>query len=119
MNSGDFFPNGCLPSIEVIARQVAPPQPTCGWSTSRTSRPTTPRPCGAGANVDAGEERQRALGYDERFMRLWRLYLSFCEAGFTERRIGNVQVCSPSLAGAVISPPPRPPPASAVSGVGA
>ena len=29
------------------------------------------------------------LGYDERFQRLWRLYLRFCEAGFTERRIGE------------------------------
>ena len=29
-----------------------------------------------------------ALGYDERFRRLWRLYLCYCEAGFAERRIG-------------------------------
>ena len=32
------------------------------------------------------------LGYDERFQRIWRLYLSYCEAGFAERRIGDVQV---------------------------
>ena len=32
-----------------------------------------------------------ALGYDERFRRLWRLYLRYCEAGFAERRIGDVQ----------------------------
>ena len=32
------------------------------------------------------------LGYDERFQRLWRLYLSYCEAGFSEHRIGLVQV---------------------------
>ena len=24
----------------------------------------------------------RALGFDERFMRLWRFYLAYCEAGF-------------------------------------
>ena len=40
----------------------------------------------------AAEAQVRALGYDERFQRLWTLYLSFCEAGFTERRIGNVQI---------------------------
>ena len=53
-------------------------------------------------------------------MRLWRLYLSFCEAGFTERRIGNVQVvlAKPRWRGhlATAEAPAQP---SAVSGVGA
>ena len=31
-------------------------------------------------------------GTHERFCRLWRLYLSYCEAGFAERRIGSVQM---------------------------
>ena len=45
------------------------------------------------ANIEAhGGRSSRALGYDERFQRLWRLYLSCCEAGFAERRIGNVQI---------------------------
>jgi cyclopropane-fatty-acyl-phospholipid synthase len=33
----------------------------------------------------------RSLGYDERFIRLWEYYLSYCEAGFEERYIGVVQ----------------------------
>jgi cyclopropane-fatty-acyl-phospholipid synthase len=33
-----------------------------------------------------------ALGYDERFRRLWNLYLAYCEAGFRERRIRDVQL---------------------------
>jgi cyclopropane-fatty-acyl-phospholipid synthase len=36
-------------------------------------------------------ERLRGLGYDERFRRLWEFYLSSSEAGFRERRIGDVQ----------------------------
>jgi len=36
-------------------------------------------------------ERLRARGYDERFRRLWDFYLSSSEAGFRERRIGDVQ----------------------------
>jgi cyclopropane-fatty-acyl-phospholipid synthase len=32
--------------------------------------------------------RVRALGYDERFMRLWDFYFSYCEGGFRERSIG-------------------------------
>ena len=30
----------------------------------------------------------RALGYDERFIRLWEFYLAYCEGGFRERSIG-------------------------------
>ncbi len=45
----------------------------------------------------AGRERLAALGFDERFRRLWRFYLAYMEAGFRERRIGDVQLL---LAGA-------------------
>jgi cyclopropane-fatty-acyl-phospholipid synthase len=34
----------------------------------------------------------RALGYDERFTRLWEYYFAYCEAGFAERCTGVVQV---------------------------
>ncbi len=36
--------------------------------------------------------RARALGFDERFIRLWRYYLCYCEAGFEERIVGDVQL---------------------------
>ena len=32
------------------------------------------------------------LGYDERFRRLWRFYLCYCEGGFRERALSDVQV---------------------------
>ncbi|MGH1427811.1 MAG: class I SAM-dependent methyltransferase [Arenicella sp.] len=34
----------------------------------------------------------RKQGFDERFIRLWEFYLCYCEGGFTERSISNVQV---------------------------
>jgi cyclopropane-fatty-acyl-phospholipid synthase len=34
----------------------------------------------------------RALGYDERFIHMWRYYLSYCEAGFIDQRIDVMQV---------------------------
>lgn len=34
----------------------------------------------------------RALGYDERFVRMWEFYLCYCEGGFIERSIGDVQL---------------------------
>jgi cyclopropane-fatty-acyl-phospholipid synthase len=33
-----------------------------------------------------------ALGYDERFRRLWRFYLCYCEGGFRERALSDVQI---------------------------
>jgi cyclopropane-fatty-acyl-phospholipid synthase len=34
----------------------------------------------------------RALGYDERFQRLWDFYFAYCEGGFRERSVGDVQM---------------------------
>ena len=36
----------------------------------------------------AKREAVRALGYDERFIRMWEFYLAYCEGGFLERSIG-------------------------------
>ena len=34
----------------------------------------------------------RALGFDDRFIRMWEYYLAICEASFLERNTGNVQL---------------------------
>lgn len=35
---------------------------------------------------DATSDKVRALGFDQRFIRMWRFYLAYCEAGFRTRR---------------------------------
>ena len=37
-------------------------------------------------------DQVRALGYDERFIRMWEFYLCYCEGGFIERSIGDVHL---------------------------
>jgi cyclopropane-fatty-acyl-phospholipid synthase len=37
-------------------------------------------------------DRVRALGYPERFIRMWNYYLCYCEGGFVERSIGDVHL---------------------------
>ena len=37
-------------------------------------------------------EEVRSIGYDDRFVRIWEYYLAFCEAGFRERIIKDLQV---------------------------
>ena len=34
----------------------------------------------------------RALGFDDRFIRMWEYYLCYCEAAFREQAVGVVQV---------------------------
>ena len=87
-----IFPGGCLPSLEVISREV--------------SRRTDLRPVGLEdlsadyvqtlrcwrERFGASSRELGELGYDERFRRLWTLYLAYCEAGFAERRIRELQI---------------------------
>ena len=87
-----IFPGGSLPSIEAIARDVARRtdlQMThlqdITASYVKTLRLWRERLV---ANAAALGE----LGYDEPFRRVWGLYLAYCEAGFTERRIRDVQL---------------------------
>ncbi len=34
----------------------------------------------------------RRLGYNDRFVRMWEFYLAYCEGGFAERTLGDVQM---------------------------
>lgn len=85
------FPGGCLPSKEKIAdcltrvtsmRQV--------WVDDITAHYPLTLAAWRGRFFGAWD-RLRGDGYDERFRRLWDFYLSSSEAGFRERRIGDVQ----------------------------
>jgi len=86
-----IFPNGCLPSQEVIARCIA--RDTDMRSVHMED--LTPHYAETlhrwRENLDAHADELEAHGYDERFRRLWRMYLCYCEAGFAEHRIGLAQ----------------------------
>jgi cyclopropane-fatty-acyl-phospholipid synthase len=87
-----IFPNGCLPSLAVIARCVAShtDMRTVGLKDLTPHYAETLRRWRA--NFEAATARLEDLGYDERFRRLWRMYLAYCEAGFAEQRIGVMQM---------------------------
>lgn len=40
----------------------------------------------------ASLDQVRRLGYDQRFVRMWHFYLCYCEGGFLERSISDVQL---------------------------
>jgi cyclopropane-fatty-acyl-phospholipid synthase len=43
-------------------------------------------------NFLANLAQVRAMGYPESFIRMWEFYLCYCEAGFAERQLGDVQM---------------------------
>ena len=87
-----IFPGGCLPSLEVIQRNVArrTDLQTVGLFDLTSSYAMTLHRWRE--NFLAHRDELAAFGYDERFQRLWSLYLAYCEAGFAERRICDLQL---------------------------
>lgn len=55
----------------------------------------------------ASSDAVRSLGYDDSFIRMWDFYFSYCEGGFAERYIGDVQMlfAKPLSRRPVILPP--------------
>jgi cyclopropane-fatty-acyl-phospholipid synthase len=43
-------------------------------------------------NFFANLPQVRALGYPDSFVRMWEFYLCYCEGGFEERQLGDVQM---------------------------
>jgi cyclopropane-fatty-acyl-phospholipid synthase len=87
-----IFPGCCIPSITAMANSVAAATDMklfhledIGPHYATTLRHWRD-------NVFAQLEAVRALGYPERFIRMWEFYLSYCEGGFAERGLGDVQM---------------------------
>jgi cyclopropane-fatty-acyl-phospholipid synthase len=87
-----IFPGGCLPSMRVIERNI---KRATGFRVIDREDLTAHYATTLAhwrARFAAAADRVAELGYDERFRRLWELYLSWCEGGFRERRIQDVQL---------------------------
>jgi cyclopropane-fatty-acyl-phospholipid synthase len=86
------FPGGCLPSNKLIADCLARVTDLREvWMSDITAHYPPTLVSWRRRFLDTWE-RLRARGYDERFRRLWEFYLCSSEAGFRERRIGDVQL---------------------------
>jgi cyclopropane-fatty-acyl-phospholipid synthase len=86
-----IFPAGCLPSVEVIRRCASrvTDMRMLDLEDITEHYPETLRRWRE--NFVRSADRVAELGYDLRFRRLWELYFAWCEGGFRERRIEDVQ----------------------------
>jgi cyclopropane-fatty-acyl-phospholipid synthase len=87
-----IFPGGCLPSLRVIARNVARVTDFREAQLEDITAHYVTTLQRWRERFTAAAEQVSQLGYDERFRRMWELYLAYCEGGFRERRIQDVQL---------------------------
>ena len=87
-----IFPGSFIPSIKAIAESVERAtdlkiyhMEDIGPHYSRTLKIWRER-------FLARQSEVRALGYPEAFVRMWEYYLCYCEGGFEERQLGDVQM---------------------------
>ncbi len=87
-----IFPGACLPSRAVIERCVRDSTDMRVVDTEDITVHYASTLQEWRARWRANANRVTALGGDERLVRLWNFYFAWCEAGFRERRTGDVQV---------------------------
>jgi cyclopropane-fatty-acyl-phospholipid synthase len=87
-----IFPGGCLPSVGEICRSIG------RASDFRLSHleDITPHYAETLAHwrqrFRTESDRIRNLGFNDEFIRTWEFYFCYCEGGFRERAIGDVQI---------------------------
>jgi cyclopropane-fatty-acyl-phospholipid synthase len=85
------FPGSCIPSREVLEGTAARAHLTLVDLEDLTPHyaETLKR---WRQNLVAHRDAVRALGFSEEFLRLWEFYFSYCEGGFRERVLGDLQM---------------------------
>lgn len=87
-----IFPGSFIPSVEAISRSLTRATDLkifnledIGPHYARTLREWR-------RNFFEHLPKVRALGYPDSFLRLWEFYLCYCEGGYAERQLGDVQL---------------------------
>ncbi|MCB1940416.1 MAG: class I SAM-dependent methyltransferase, partial [Rhodocyclaceae bacterium] len=85
-----IFPGGMLPSPSVLRERTA--AAGLAWLDGSRHGPDYARTLAHWRQAfDDALPRVAALGFDERFQRMWRFYLAYCEAGFRDGHIDVLQ----------------------------
>jgi cyclopropane-fatty-acyl-phospholipid synthase len=86
-----IFPGGVLPSPSILRQLTA--DAGLAWHADQGYGLHYARTLAEWRHrFDAAWPRVQALGFDEKFARLWRYYLCYCEAGFTTGRVDVRQI---------------------------
>jgi cyclopropane-fatty-acyl-phospholipid synthase len=86
------FPGGCIPSVTAMVDSLTRATDLRVLDLEDIGRHYAATLRAWHENVEKHWADVAATGLDERFHRLWSLYLCYCEAAFLERHISDVQV---------------------------
>ncbi len=96
-NSVDFikryiFPGSCIPSVSAISRSIAKKTDLRLFHLEDITPHYQRTLFEWRRRFFDNIKKIRHLGYTEPFIRMWEYYFCYCEAGFAERYIGDVQI---------------------------
>ncbi len=87
-----IFPGSCIPSVAALTKSIARASDLRVFDLDDIGPHYATTLAHWRENFRANLPRVRALGYDETFIRMWEYYLCYCEGGFAERALGDVQM---------------------------
>ena len=87
-----IFPGSFIPSVTALARAVTAGSDMKLFQLEDIGPHYARTLAEWRRNFFANLPKVRALGYPESFVRLWEFYLCYCEGGFEERQLGDVQM---------------------------
>ena len=87
-----IFPGGCLPSLTVISDALSRMTDMQMSHLRDITRDYADTLSEWHEGFLDKLDTVREMGFDDRFIRMWRYYLSYCEGGFRERIIGTYQI---------------------------
>jgi cyclopropane-fatty-acyl-phospholipid synthase len=87
-----IFPGACIPSVSALAAAMARSSDLRIVSLEDIGPHYATTLAAWRRNFMGKLPRVRELGYTDDFIRLWEFYLCYCEAGFAERQLGDVQM---------------------------
>lgn len=87
-----IFPGCCIPSVTAVLNAATSKSSfviqhleNFGRNYARTLREWR-------KNFESNIDKVEALGYDERFQRMWKVYLTYCEGAFEVNQLGLHQM---------------------------
>lgn len=87
-----IFPGGCLPSVAAMIDTTKRVTDLSVVDLRDIGRHYVTTLRHWRESFDSRLDTARSLGLSDPFLRMWRYYLAYCEAGFAERRVSDVQM---------------------------
>ena len=87
-----IFPGGCLPSVAAMVDTTKRVTDLSVVDVRDIGRHYVTTLRAWREALDSRLDAARSLGLSDSFLRMWRFYFAYCEAGFAERRVSDVQL---------------------------